>query len=107
MSVDALGGACTACSSTICFASIFLPYRFSFAPLSGRRVDPARETPAKAPRAREYDRISARIVASVSAEAVRPTGPAAAEASPPSLTLLDRIPVADREFIKRRTKSVA
>ena len=75
-SVDALGGAFTAPSSTISFASIFLPYRFLFASLSGRRVDPSRETPANAPRAREYDRMSARRVASVSAEAVRPTGPA-------------------------------
>src|ERR1700691_4526706 len=74
---------------------------------SGRGVDPAREIPANSPRAREYERISARRVTSVSAEAFRPTGPAAAEASPPSLTLLVRMPSADRELISSNTKSVA
>src|SRR5260370_41105117 len=63
--------------------------------------------PAKRPRAREYERISARKATSLSAEAVRPTGPAAALASPPSLTLLLSMLVAERGLIIRRTKSVA
>src|SRR5271169_4181475 len=79
---------------------------FLLAPLSGRRVEPAREIPAKRPRAREYERISACMVTSVSAEAVRPTGPAAAVALPPSLTLLLRMLEAERVLMRRRTKSV-
>src|SRR5260370_36014425 len=63
--------------------------------------------PAKRPRAREYERISARKATSLSAEAVRPTGPAAALASPPSLTLLLSMLVAERGLIIRRTKSGA
>src|SRR5712692_562057 len=51
--------------------------------------------------------MSARRVASVSAEAVRPTGPAATDASAPSFTLLVRIPLAPRSFITSSTKSVA
>ena len=47
------------------------------------------------------------MVASVSAEAVRPTGPAAAEASPPNFTLLLRIPSAPLSFMTSSTKSVA
>src|SRR6202167_2395441 len=74
---------------------------------SGRGVDAAREIPAHSPRAREYERISARRVASVSAEAFRPTGPAAAEASPPILTLLVRMFSAERGLISSNTKSVA
>src|SRR6516225_3974646 len=105
--VEALGGALTVPCRTISFASIFLPYRSLFASLSGRRVDPSRETPANAPLAREYDKISAFMAASVSAEALRPTGPAAAEASPPSFTLLERMLEADLEVISSRTKSVA
>ncbi len=46
----------------------------SLASLSGRTVEPAREIPANSPRAREYVSISARIVTSVSAAALRPTG---------------------------------
>ena len=45
--------------------------------------------PAKTPRARDHDRISARICASVSADALRPRGPAAADASPPIVNWLD------------------
>src|SRR3974377_149833 len=107
MRVDALGGALTAPSITISFASIFLPYRSLFASSSGRRVEPSRETPAKAPRALEYDKISAFIAASVSAEAFRPTGPAAADASPPSLTLLERMLEAEMEVTTGRKKAVA
>src|ERR1700761_194182 len=63
--------------------------------------------PANRPRAREYDRISARRVTSVSADALRPTGPAAAEASPPIFTLLFRMFEAEVGVINNSTKSVA
>ena len=53
------------------------------------------------------EHISARIETSVSADALRPTGPAATDASAPSFTLLLKIPFAPRLFITRRTKSVA
>src|SRR6516165_4976747 len=70
-------------------------------------VEPSRETPPKRPRARDQERISAFITISVSADVVRPTGPAAAEASAPNLTLLDRTELAPFSFMTRRTKSVA
>src|SRR5271167_1049518 len=47
------------------------------------------------------------MVTSVSADAVRPTGPAATVAFPPSLTLLLRTLEAEREVMSSRTKSVA
>src|SRR5271156_2089613 len=47
------------------------------------------------------------MVTSVSAEAVRPTGPAATVAFPPSLTLLVRTLEAERGLMSSRTKSVA
>ena len=74
------------------------------AALSGRNVEPSREIPANNPREREYERISARMVTSVSAEALRPTGPAAAEASPPNFTLLVKMLFADRGLISNSTK---
>src|SRR5215471_15048586 len=70
-------------------------------------VEPASEIPAKTPRARDQERISAFITTSVSALVVRPTGPAATEASAPSLTLLDITDLAPASFITSRTKSVA
>lgn len=94
-------------SRKISFAVNFFPYTFSFAPLSGRRVDPSNEIPANSPREREYERISARIATSVAAVAALPLGPAAAEASAPSLTLLPISDSAPRGFITSRTKSVA
>jgi hypothetical protein len=100
ISFFAFAGAGATASNTISFASSFLPYKFLFASLSGRSVEPSSETPANSPRAREYDKMSARKVTSVSADAVRPTGPAAAEASPPSSTLLVRMLPAERSFIK-------
>src|SRR5579864_3125967 len=84
-----------------------LPYSLSLPSLSGRRVEPSREIPANNPRDREYERISARMVTSVEAAALRPFGPAAAATSPPSLTLLVRIESAPRWFITNKTKSVA
>ena len=49
---------------------------------------PSGATPANNPYARDHDRMSARICASVCAVAERPTGPAATEASPPNVNLL-------------------
>ena len=57
ISVAALGGALIAPSSTMSLAPISFPYRFLFASLSGRNVEPSSETPANAPFAREYVRI--------------------------------------------------
>jgi hypothetical protein len=59
------------------------------------------------PLLRDQERISAFITISVSAEVARPTGPAATEASPPSLTLLVITDFAPFSFITSRTKSVA
>src|SRR5260370_42222486 len=66
-----------------------LPYRTRVSSLSWVRDAPLRSIPAKRPRAREYVKTSALIFTSVSAAASRPTGPAAAEASAPSLNLLE------------------
>src|SRR6202021_2405647 len=101
------GGTGTALSKTMDSAVTSFPYSFLLPSLSGRKVEPDREIPAKSPRAREKERISARMLASVSAEALRPTGPAAAEASPPILTLLLRMFAAEVGLMSNRTKSVA
>ena len=75
---------------------------------SSRIVLPFSEMPANAPRERDQDRISARIVASVSADVVRPTGPAAAIASPPTVNLLfSKSRFAPRSFITSITTSVS
>src|SRR5208283_5205301 len=100
-------GAFTFPSRTISFALISRPYSALFAPSSDRIVDPSSDTPANSPCAREYERISAFITTSVSAEVSRPTGPAAADASAPSFTLLDIIEFAPDSFITSNTKSVA
>ena len=68
---------------------------------------PSSEIPANKPREREYVSTSARIVTSVAASASRPTGPAAAEASAPSFTLLFEDGACTAPFITSRTKSVA
>src|SRR6266850_102051 len=49
----AQAGAGTALFITMSSAEISFPYRFLFALPSGRSVEPSRETPANAPRARE------------------------------------------------------
>src|SRR6202790_1905701 len=72
-------------------ALILWPYTCSLASSSGRSVEPSSDMPADRPRGRGYVRTSARREASVSAEASRPLGPAAAEASAPNLTLLLKI----------------
>src|SRR5437763_1545685 len=58
------------------------PYALAFVSLSGRRTPPDKSIPANTPCEREYARISAVRRASVAADAVRPTGPAAKEMSP-------------------------
>ena len=91
----------------ISFAVNLRPYNFSLALPSERSVEPSRETPANNPLLREYERISAFITISVAPSAVRPFGPAAAEASAPNFTLLVSKDVAPLGFITSRTKSVA
>ena len=66
--------------------------------------------PAKSPFVREYDSISAVILASVPAPAVRPTGPAATDASAPRVTLFSQqlvhaVPVHHEEHEVRRFDS--
>src|ERR1700682_5573140 len=104
---SAAGGTATALDRTISLAETFSPYTRRLSPLSGRIVEPSRERPANRPGALDELKISARRVASVSADASRPTGPAAMEASAPSFTLLDRMPLAPLSFITSNTKSVA
>ena len=67
----------------ICLLSQRWPYIASFSSISLRSVAPSSETPANRPLDRDQERISAVISASVCAVALRPTGPAAAVASPP------------------------
>src|ERR1700687_5581233 len=54
------GGIGTAPRRMISVAVNFFPYSFSLASLSGRKVEPSSEMPAKSPRDLEYERISAR-----------------------------------------------
>src|SRR5437868_3711364 len=103
----AVAGAATLPCRRISFTETSRPYNFRFARLSGRKVEPSRETPANSPREREYDSISARMTTSVDPSALRPFGPAAAEASAPSFTLLPISDSAPRGFITRIMKSVA
>src|SRR5207302_7792924 len=103
----ALAGIPTFPPRMISLAVSFLPYNFSLALPSDRRVEPSSETPANSPLLREYDKISAFITTSVAPSAVRPLGPAAAEASAPSFTLLVSSERAPFGFITSSTKSVA
>jgi len=50
---ERVANAGTVISEIMSFALTSLPYSFLLASLSGRRVDPASDTPAKSPRARE------------------------------------------------------
>src|ERR1019366_10048187 len=79
-------GAPTFPSRTISLALNSFPYRALLAPSSERMVEPSSDNPANNPFDREYDRISAFMTISVSAEAARPTGPAAADAYAPFFT---------------------
>src|SRR5260370_20457976 len=53
ISCSAAGGTATVPDRTMSLAGIFLPYRRRLSPLSGRIVEPSRETPANKPRALE------------------------------------------------------
>src|SRR4029079_1728389 len=90
----------------ISLAVKFLPYSSLFPSSSFRSVAPCRDTPANRPFEREYDRISAFMRASVSADADRPTGPAATEAFPPNVNLLFKRLSIPRSFIISITTSV-
>src|SRR5580700_4314573 len=105
ISLAAPAGGCAALFR-ICLFSQRLPYMCSFSSMSWRRVAPSSDTPAKAPRERDQERISAVIMASVWALAVRPTGPPAIEASAPSVNLLVSSFFMPRSFITSRTRSV-
>src|SRR6202142_1179876 len=59
---SAAGGAATTPARTISLAGISLPYTRRLSPLSGRMVEPSRETPANRPRALEKIKISAPTV---------------------------------------------
>src|SRR4029077_4612101 len=101
ISSAAAAGAFTLPSRMISRAVSFLPYSFSLALPSERIVEPASETPANSTLLRESERISAVITTSVEPSAVRPFGPAAAEASAPNLTLLLNNERAPAGFITR------
>src|SRR5260370_35778573 len=70
-------------------------------------VEPSNYTPGNNRLDGECDRISASMTISVPADAARPTGPAATDASAPSFTLLDITDLAPFSFITNSTKSVA
>src|ERR1017187_9670284 len=86
--------------------SIFWPYNSVLASASLRSVAPVREMPAKIPLARDHARISAVILASVSALTVLPTGPAATEASAPKVNLSPSSLFMPSRFITSITTSV-
>src|SRR5260370_10549071 len=81
-------GGATFPSRTISLALSSFPYRALLAPSSDRNVEPSSDTPANSPCDLEYDRISAFMTISVSAEAPRPTAPAPPPTSPPTSTFL-------------------
>jgi hypothetical protein len=83
------------------------PYSSLLVSWSGRSVAPSREIPAKIPCEREYDSISAFIIASVWALVSRPTGPAAAVASAPIVNLSDKRCRIPPSFITNKTMSVS
>src|SRR5258708_34063024 len=56
---SAAWGTVTVPDSTMSFAEISRPYTRRLSPLSGRIVEPSRETPAKSPRSLEELKISA------------------------------------------------
>src|SRR5579871_942660 len=92
---------------TISRFSSFLPYSAALSSRSCRSVAPSRARPANNPCDRDQERMSACICASVWAVAVRPTGPAATEASAPSVNLLESSLSAPRAFITSMIKSVS
>src|SRR6185503_2296864 len=68
-------------------AGAVCPYSPLFDLLSMLRMLPSSATPANNPRLREYEYTSAVKFWSVAADAARPTGPAATDASAPSVSL--------------------
>jgi len=90
-----------------CLNGIMRPYSSRVLSSSCFTTAPFSVMPAKAPRAREYVRISERIFQSVLPSAWRPTGPAAAEASAPTLNLLFNSCVMPCWFITSITRSIA
>src|SRR3954469_7548478 len=64
------------------------------------------ETPANNPLLREYEYTSALKSWSVLADADRPTGPAATDASPPSVSLPSAMPSTPRLVVNTSTRSV-
>src|SRR5271157_2095993 len=91
---------------SICLLVHRWPYMAWFSSMSLRSVAPSSEMPAKTPRERDQERISAFIRASVWAEVLRPTGPAAAVASAPMVNLLLERCFIPPSFITGRTTSV-
>jgi alpha-amylase/alpha-mannosidase (GH57 family) len=83
------------------------PYSAWLSSISSRNVEPWSETPANTPRERDHERISAVRYASVLAAAVRPTGPAATDASPPSVNWLESSRSSPRGFMTSATTSVS
>src|SRR3954462_2024942 len=67
---------------------------------------PLSEMPANRPFEREYVRISLSAFQSVPAEACRPTGPAEAEASPPTWNLFESMRCMPCSFITTMTRSM-
>ena len=67
---------------------------------------PSMDTPANKPRLREYEYTSAVKFWSVAADAERPTGPAATEASPPSVSLPSVMPSMLLRVVNTSTMSV-
>ena len=83
------------------------PYISVFQSVSSRSVAPLREIPANRPRWRDQVRISAVIAASVCACVSRPTGPAATEASPPRVNLVESSRFMPLLFITSMNTSVS
>src|SRR5204863_57796 len=90
----------------ICRAECSAPYIFALAESSGLRLPPERSMPANTPFDREYASICAVSCASVAADVVRPIGPAAIDASAPSVTLLPSSLSAPPRFMTTSTRSV-
>src|SRR5437867_865165 len=83
-----------------------VPYASVLESLSTFSAPPDRLIPANSPLLREYDSTVARLPV-VLADAARPTGPAATDASAPSDTLLFSIVLAASRFVTRSTRSIS
>ena len=94
------------CPAMISAAGAFLPYSLLLDLVSMAITLPSTETPANNPRLREYEYTSAVKFWSVAADAARPTGPAATEASPPSVSLPSVMPSMLLRVVNTSTMSV-